>query len=210
VVGLCAGTIAIWIVLVSTSSAQKSPGTPSPEVCRRATESVVQVRSCGRTGSGVVVDTGLVVTSISLVGPCDTARVLQDGRDYPAHVAVRDTASGTAILRVDSLDILPLQLGDSDSLEVSQVVLAVQVDAHKALEWGPRPLCTLGVVSGLDRKAGGLEGLILTDVPLVPGGRGGALVDAKGRLVGILSFKDPKISRLSYAVPVDRIKSLLR
>ncbi len=205
-VGLCAGTIAIWIVLVSTSSAQKSPGTPSPEVCRRATESVVQVRSCGGTGSGVVMDTGLVVTSISLVGPCDTAWVLQDGRNYQAHVVVRDASTGVAVLKVDSLDLPPLQLGNSDSLEVSQLVLAVQVDAHKALEWGPRPLCTLGVVSGLDRKAGGSEGLILTDVHVVPGGLGGALVDMKGRLVGVLVFEDPKILWLSYAVPVNRIK----
>jgi len=177
--------------------------------CCRATRSVVQVKSCGRVGSGVVVDKGSVITSISSVGPCDTASVSYGDKSYSALVAVRDTSAGVAVLKLDSLDLPPLQLGNSDSLKVSQIILAVQVDAYRALEGDPRPLCTLGVVSGLEREAGGLKGLILTDAPMVPGGSGSALLDMKGRLVGVLMFGDPRIC-CSYAVPVGRIRRILK
>lgn len=136
-------------------------------------------------GSGVIVDAeqGLILTNNHVIdGADDIAVTLQDEREYSAELvgADRDTDLALVRIRADRLHALPLS--DSDRLRVGDFVVAV------GNPFGLGQTVTSGIVSALGRS--GLRGLeyqnfIQTDASINPGNSGGALVDLRGRLVGI-------------------------
>lgn len=137
-------------------------------------------------GSGVILGAdGIVVSNYHVVGEATDIRVaLNDRREFSARVLLADEESDLAILQMEGAHDMPaLELRDSDSVEVGELVLAI------GNPFGVGQTVSSGIVSGLARSGtatGNARGyFIQTDAPINPGNSGGALVDVKGRLIGI-------------------------
>ena len=141
-------------------------------------------------GSGVVLTPdGFVLTSAHVVaGPGRRGRAaFVDGRELRFEIVGRDALSDLAVLRVDAGDLAPAVLGVAEELRVGQLVVAI------GNPQGFAGSVTAGVVSALGRSlparsrrtARIIDNVIQTDAALNPGNSGGALVDGRGRVVGI-------------------------
>ena len=137
-------------------------------------------------GSGVVVrPDGLIVTNAHVVKGADEIRVvLADRREFEAKLVTQDERYDLALLRIDgSNERFPfLEMRDSDSIEVGDVVLAI------GNPFGLNQTVTSGIVSAVARSAGGINDsnfFLQTDAAINPGNSGGALVSLDGRLIGI-------------------------
>ncbi len=137
-------------------------------------------------GSGVLVKAdGLIVTNAHVVRGADEIRVvLADRREFEAKLITHDERYDLALLRIESSDEkFPfLEMRDSDSVEVGDVVLAI------GNPFGLNQTVTSGIVSAVARSAGGINDsnfFLQTDAAINPGNSGGALVSLDGRLIGI-------------------------
>jgi S1-C subfamily serine protease len=143
----------------------------------------------GGAGSGVVVsDDGLLLTNAHVVAGATGGRaVFSDGSEAPVEVVGADPLSDLAVVRTRGTTPAPAVLGDAATLQVGQLVVAV------GNPFGLAGSVTAGVVSGLGRSLPTREGrtarvvedVIQTDAALNPGNSGGALADARSRVVGI-------------------------
>jgi S1-C subfamily serine protease len=170
-------------------------------VAERLAPSVVSLRITRPTrrgrmpagaGSGVVISAdGFVLTSAHVLsgGRRGGRAALTDGRELGFEVVGRDPLSDLAVLRADDGGLTPAELGDADLLRVGQLVVAIG-NPH-----GFAGSVTAGVVSALGRALPAradrgrptriIDNVIQTDAALNPGNSGGALVDGRGRVVGI-------------------------
>jgi serine protease Do len=137
-------------------------------------------------GSGVLVrPDGLIVTNAHVVKGADEIRVvLADRREFDAKVVTQDERYDLALVHIDGGgEKFPfLEMRDSDSIEVGDVVLAI------GNPFGLNQTVTSGIISALARSAGGVNDssfFIQTDAAINPGNSGGALVSLDGRLIGI-------------------------
>jgi len=160
-------------------------------------------------GSGVIVDpTGLVVTNNHVIdGMTDVKVALSDRREFEAEIILRDPRTDLAILRLKGgKDFPALEVGDSDALEVGDVVLAI------GNPFGVGQTVTQGIVSALARTQVGISDygfFIQTDAAINPGNSGGALVDMNGRLTGINSAiysRSGGSVGIGFAIPVNMVK----
>jgi S1-C subfamily serine protease len=139
----------------------------------------------GGAGSGIAItEDGYVLTSAHVVaGAASGVLSLTDGRELDFSLVGSDALSDLAVLRVTTTTLQAVELGDAESLRVGQLVVAV------GNPLGYSGTVTAGVVSALGRAlpAGSrvVENVIQTDAALNPGNSGGALVDSRGRLVGV-------------------------
>ena len=141
-------------------------------------------------GSGVIVSAnGFVLTNYHVVEGADELSIsLPDGREFKAKVIGTDPKTDIAVVKIDADNLPTLALADSDKLRVGDIVFAV------GNPLGIGQTVTMGIVSAKGRNSLGLidgghgyENFIQTDAAINMGNSGGALVDAKGRLVGINS-----------------------
>ncbi|MDQ8186922.1 trypsin-like peptidase domain-containing protein [Pelagicoccus sp. SDUM812002] len=138
-------------------------------------------------GSGVIVSkSGYIITNNHVISQADEIKVQLDSqRIYDAVLVGTDPRTDIAILKIESDIVLPsIPLADSDQLEVGDVVFAI------GNPLGIGKTVTMGIVSATKRQQmgvidGGFEDFIQTDAPINSGNSGGALVDARGRLIGI-------------------------
>jgi Do/DeqQ family serine protease len=137
-------------------------------------------------GSGVLVrPDGLIVTNAHVVKGAEEIRVvLADRREFEAKLLTQDERYDLALLRLDtSGEQFPfLDMRDSDSVEVGDIVLAI------GNPFGLNQTVTSGIISAVARSAGGVNDsnfFIQTDAAINPGNSGGALVGLDGRLIGI-------------------------
>jgi Do/DeqQ family serine protease len=163
-------------------------------------------------GSGVLVDpSGIVVTNYHVIeGMTDVRVVLADKREFDAEIMLRDQRTDLAVLRVKGGGVFPvMELGDSDALEVGDVVLAI------GNPFGVGQTVTQGIVSALARTQVGISDygfFVQTDASINPGNSGGALVDMRGKLVGINSaiFSQSGGSvGIGFAIPVNMVKIVI-
>ncbi|CAA0110193.1 Serine endoprotease DegS [Halioglobus japonicus] len=135
-------------------------------------------------GSGVIMtEQGHILTNNHVIAGADAIQVmLYDGRSANAVVIGTDSATDLAVLQVDLPDLQPITLGDSDAARVGDVVLAI----GNPLGFGHS--VTQGIVSALGRfglQLNTYEDYIQTDATIHLGNSGGALIDTRGRLLGI-------------------------
>ena len=172
-----------------------------------------QVRPRGsRLGSGVVVTRdGLVVTNAHVVGEARSLLVSFNARrEYSATLLQKDERTYLAVLQIDREDEFPpLPLGDGVDVEVGDLVLAI------GNPFGVGQTVTQGIVSALARTQVGVSDdrfFIQTDAAINPGNSGGALVDMRGRLVGIntaIYSRSGGSNGIGFAIPSNMAKSIM-
>ena len=162
-------------------------------------------------GSGVIVSaSGYILTNNHVVEGADEIEVvLNDSRHSIAKVIGTDPDSDLAILKIE-LDRLPvIVLGNSDSLQVGDQVLAI------GNPFGVGQTVTSGIVSAMGRNQLGIntfENFIQTDAAINPGNSGGALVDVNGNLQGIntaIYSRSGGSMGIGFAIPVATARMVL-
>ena len=163
-------------------------------------------------GSGVILTTdGYIVTNYHVVeGAQQITVTLHDDSTYTATVVGSDQQSDIALLKIDATGLTPAVLGNSDSVQVGAVVIAVG-----------NPMGTLGgtvtdgIVSALNRDIS-VEGnemtLMQTSAAISPGNSGGGLFNTNGELIGIVNAKysDEDAEGLGFAIPVNTMKTVVQ
>ncbi|NLT69961.1 MAG: Do family serine endopeptidase [Verrucomicrobiaceae bacterium] len=138
-------------------------------------------------GSGVVISPdGYILTNNHVVGDADEIKVTlsSNKREYPATLIGADPQTDVALIKIEAKDLPFVTIGDSSTLQVGDVALAV------GNPLGLEQTATLGIISAVGRSdvnilENGYESFIQTDAAINRGNSGGALVDAAGRLIGI-------------------------
>jgi putative serine protease PepD len=184
------------------ADASAVPSTAVEEVARRTLPAVVQLRvSSGQrsgAGSGMVLSQdGLILTNNHVIeaaagGAGKIVVLFQNGRSASAEIIGRDPTSDIAVVRAQNVSgLVPITLGNSDSVRVGQQVVAI------GSPLGLGGTVTTGIVSALNRAVSvgrdndpsGQDAEVLnaiqTDAAINPGNSGGPLVDIEGRLIGI-------------------------
>ncbi|WP_283816403.1 trypsin-like peptidase domain-containing protein [Bradyrhizobium liaoningense] len=155
-------------------------------------------------GAGVIVDAlaGLIVTANHLVANATVVKaLLYDGRALNAVVLVRSERDDVALLRIEGDNFRALTLENPGTLDVGEPVLAIGYPQ----DWGQS--VTFGIVSALHRSCPGIANsdLVQSDVLVGQGSSGGALVNQRGRLIGVIVARR---GGFAFAAPVDAIRRL--
>jgi S1-C subfamily serine protease len=152
----------------------------------KASKSVVRVDARrGRAGTGIVWDTGLVLTANHVVEQEEDIQVVADDKSTKATLVGRDPATDLALLKVEGLAAPAMPRGKVDELRPGQIVLAIGRPGSLKATFG-----TISAVSSSWRgwRGSEIEHLIQTNAPLYPGFSGGPLVDVDGRAIGMNSW----------------------
>ena len=138
-------------------------------------------------GSGVIISKdGYIVTNNHVIDKADVISVkLNDGREFKGRIIGADPSTDLALVKIEGEDLPIIPIGDSEQLKIGEWVLAVGNPFNMA------STVTAGIVSAKARSLGvynnGVESFIQTDAAINQGNSGGALVNARGELVGINS-----------------------
>jgi S1-C subfamily serine protease len=175
--------------------------------------------NAGATGSGsgfVVSADGLILTNNHVISGATTIRVtFEDGRELAATVVTTDAQHDLALVRVTATGLTPLALGDSGTLTVGEVAIAIGSPLGTFSD-----TITQGIVSGLgrtidvgetgSRRTTHLTGLIQTDAAINPGNSGGPLLDAAGKVIGIVTASASNSQGVGFAIPIAVALPLIR
>lgn len=161
-------------------------------------------------GSGFLISPdGYILTNNHVAGEADKVSVqLLDGREYPAKIIGNDPGSDLAVIKIEETDLPFLRLGDSETLETGDWVLAV------GNPFGLSHTLTAGVVSAKGRSGIGLndyEDFIQTDAAINPGNSGGPLVNLDAEVVGIntaIFSRSGGYMGIGFAIPVNMAKQI--
>lgn len=153
------------------------------------------------TNKHVVANSGLKYTAIT-----------KDGEEYEVKNIYRDPANDLALLKVEAAGLPAIELGDSDSLQVGQTVIAIGTPLGEF-----RQSATSGIISGLGRgiQAGNpfegyverLDNIIQTDAAINPGNSGGPLLDSSAKVIGINVAVAAGAQNIGFAIPVNVVRS---
>ena len=183
------------------------------ELYTNANPAVVNVQVASGQGTGFVIDQrGHIVTNYHVAGSSATSRVtFSDGLIVEGRLVGGDPDSDLAVIRVDvpASQLQPLEIGDSDALEVGQIVVAI------GNPFGLQGTMTTGIVSGLGRtisSQASIEGggtfsipkVVQTDAAINPGNSGGPLLSLSGQVIGVntaIESASGSNSGVGFAVP---------
>src|SRR4051812_44642924 len=176
-------------------------------------------------GSGFLIGEGLVLTNNHVVEiqdesrpgkfrPMDEIKVITDetapggAREFSAKVIGNDPKSDVALLKIEGKDVDKLKyaaLGDSDSLEVGDYVLAI------GEPFGLQATVTSGIISAKERTqfGGPYSDYLQTDASINPGNSGGPLFNMKGEVVGINAAIISGANTIGFAIPINVVKQIL-
>ena len=165
------------------------------------------------TGSGVIIsENGYIATNHHVVEEgSEFSVLLDDGREYDAKLIGSDPSTDLALLKIDGKNLPHLSFGDSDSLLVGEWVLAI------GNPFRLYSTVTAGIVSAKSRNINilddsGIESFIQTDAAVNPGNSGGALVNARGQLMGIntaIMTYSGQYEGFSFAIPSNLARKVL-
>ncbi|MFF3780392.1 S1C family serine protease [Streptomyces sp. NPDC001933] len=193
-------------------------------VIKNVLPSVVQIQASESLGSGIVYDTkGHIVTNAHVVGNDRTFKVTvaTGEKEQKATLVASYPEQDLAVIKLDSVPdgLKPAKFGDSEKVEVGQIVLAM------GSPLGLSSSVTQGIVSALGRtvsesRTGGGTGatianMVQTSAAINPGNSGGALVNLNSEVIGIptLAATDPELGGsaapgIGFAIPVSMVKTV--
>lgn len=167
----------------------------------------------------IVSSDGLIVTNkhvVSLTGVTYKA-ITKDGKEYIVKQIYRDPSNDLALIKIDAQSLVPLNLGDSDNLQVGQLVIAIGTPLGEF-----RQSVTTGVISGLGRgiEAGSsnpfegyverLDNVIQTDAAINPGNSGGPLLNSSGQVIGVNVAVAAGAQNIGFAIPINVAKESIK
>ncbi len=207
---LAAKQAAPAVVSINTSKASAQPDLDDPWFRFFYGDQALKQPQVG-LGSGVIVSPdGYILTNNHVVSEADQIEVqLRDGRRAQARIVGTDPETDLAILKIALPNLPVILLGNSDQLEVGDVVLAI------GNPFGVGQTVTSGIVSALGRNQLGIntfENFIQTDAAINPGNSGGALVDINGHLMGIntaIYSRSGGSMGIGFAIPTSTARSVL-
>jgi 2-alkenal reductase len=228
VIGAVSGAV---VTLVLTNSDEQAgaagaSGQAIAQVVARALPSVVAIvneleprpgmESAIAGGAGVIIDErGFILTNAHLIQEPGKLTVLfHSGETRPATIVSHDAPfTDLAVLRVPGGGLKPLTLGDSEGLNPGETVIAIgspDIDYMNSV--------TVGVVSALHRRKAlngvWAEDMIQTDAAINVGNSGGPLINLKGQVVGLISFRDigrdDPLFGISFAISTRTIQPIAR
>ena len=156
-------------------------------------------------GSGVILNqNGYVLTNAHVINQASVIQItLADGRQARASIVGIDAETDLAVLKIDLKNLPSAPIGDSDHLQVGDVVLAI----GNPYNFGQT--VTQGIVSAMGRQRLGIspiEDFIQTDADINPGNSGGALINSDGKLVGIntaIYSQSGGSQGIGFAIPIN-------
>ena len=159
-------------------------------------------------GSGFILDReGYIVTNNHVIEGAEEIQVrLAHGEELRASVVGRDPKTDLALIKIDApSDLIPLEMGDSESLRVGNWVVAI------GNPFGLEQTVTAGIVSAKGRVigAGPYDDFIQTDASINPGNSGGPLLDMEGEVVGINTAIIAAGQGIGFAIPINLAREIL-
>ena len=162
-------------------------------------------------GSGVIIsDKGYIITNNHVIDGADEIQIaLSDGRSAQAQVVGTDPETDVAVLKIEMAKLPSIVIGQSDALQVGDVVLAI------GNPFGVGQTVTHGIVSATGRNHLGIntfENFIQTDAAINPGNSGGALVNTEGELIGIntaIFSRSGGSQGIGFAIPLSLARGVM-
>jgi len=175
-----------------------------------------RTQTASGSGSGVIIsEDGYILTNNHVINTSDTSSFYQvtdatsikvsiygDETEYDAQIIGTDSYTDLAVLKIDKTGLTAAELGDSNSIQVGEFVLAI------GDPYGLEHSVTAGIISALNREMN-VENttykVIQADCAINSGNSGGALVNSKGQVIGITTLKlaGNSIEGLSFAIPIN-------
>ena len=204
---------AVVNVYASQTMAVRSPFADDPFFERFFGRQTMPPRVQSSLGSGVIVDPqGYVVTNYHVIRGATEVRVAtSDGREFTSKILLKDESLDLAILKIDGAEPFPsAPLGDSDALEVGDLVLAI------GNPFGVGQTTTSGIISALARTHIGVNDFgffIQTDAAINPGNSGGGLINMAGQVIGIntaIYSQSGGSIGIGFAIPSNMVQAVVQ
>ena len=169
----------------------------------------------GGTGF-ILTEDGLIATNKHVVSSQGSRYTVftSDGKSYPAEIKATDPSNDFAVLKIDAHGLQPVELGDSDSVQVGQWVMAI---GNALAEF--KNTATTGIISSKDRQVNpvdtsagvteNLDGLLQTDAAINPGNSGGPLLNLKGQVIGINTAVAGDAQNIGFAIPINAARQAI-
>lgn len=153
-------------------------------------------------GSGFIIDReGHIVTNNHVIENATKIKVkLKNGKEFDADIIGSDPSTDIALIKIKSGDDFPvIPLGDSNSLQVGQWVVAI------GSPFGLEQTVTAGIISAKGRVIGSgpYDNFLQTDASINPGNSGGPLIDMQGKVVGINTAIVASGQGIGFAIPIN-------
>jgi len=186
---------------------QISNAEPNSELTFKLKASVTKVHVITKNGghgvgTGVVVGKDLVATNCHILANANGVNITKFGDSYVPVSLKADWKHDLCILRFQYVDLIPVELGDSENLKYEQAMFSIGFPGGP-----PKPLTTFGKIKALypldDSQ------VVRTSASFVMGASGSPVFDSDGKLIAISTFKSPGQGAYYYNIPVKWVKALL-
>lgn len=218
--------------LSTTVEEKKEESKKIVEVIEEVNESIVgisKIKSSGSSifskngiselgmGTGVIFsEDGYILTNWHVAGEkySNCYITIENGKIYNGTVMWADSDLDLAIVKIAAKGLTPIQIGDSDQVQVAEAVYAV----GNPIGFEFQKTVTSGIISAVDRtikieeenKLSYMEDLIQTDASINEGNSGGPLVNVNGEMIGITTIKIASVEGIGFAVPINTIKPIIQ
>src|SRR5450759_2346820 len=192
--------------LVNPMEVLKSLSEATSMLISKVSKSVVSVNAQMSRGTGVVLTSdGYIVTCNHVLAGCSTVKVGQGEKTFNAKIVGSDPYNDIALLKAERGEFTPIEMGDSEKLNVGQYILALANPFNRQ-----QTTATTGIVTSVNSTLRGwrgtqMENIIATDAQLNPGFSGGPLIDVQGRIIGI---NTAYVWQRGIAIPVNNVKAI--
>ena len=169
-----------------------------------------QMISFGEGVGAVVSEDGYILTSSYIVeSKGDVTVTMADGAEYTAQVVGIDSASGAAILKIEASGLLPVTIGDSDSVSLGDPVIAIGAAIGQKMS---NPV-TSGTICGINKNVslqnGTTVNLFQTDAAMIADSVGGVLLNNAGEMIGMATAIANDTDEINLITPMNDIKPVL-
>jgi serine protease Do len=196
-----------WLLILISLFATQIQAEPDQELVYQLKASIVKVHVVTQSGghgvgSGVAVGKDLVATNCHVLSNAAGVKITKFGDSFTPVALKADWEHDVCILRFQYLDMKPVVLGDSDSLQYEQEIFSIGFPGGR-----PKPLTTTGKIKGLYRLDDAT--IVRTSASFMMGASGSPVFDQAGKLIALNTFKSPGRGAYFYNVPVQWVKALM-